>query len=322
MKAAVIYQWGDRPKYEDFPDPVMGEGEVLIEVQAVGLENVDKAVAEGRHYASGQFLSQFPAIVGFDGIGRLEDGSLVGFGGMKPPYGAMAEKAVVPKTHTVPIPAGIDAVTAAAMPAAALTSLFPLRWAARLQAGETVLINGATGVAGQLAVQIARHLGAGRVIGTGRNPQSLEKVLALGADAVIDLNQADEALAEDFKQVAGQGYDVILDFLWGHPTEVLLRTLVPTNLHLSGKRIRLIQIGEKAGHTIQLSGDSLRTSGLEIYGAAAGLTPAAMAEGAQQVYDLILAGQLHMEIERVPLREIEQAWQRTDFQGKRLVVIP
>lgn len=322
MKAAVLHQFGGIPKYEDFPDPVAGEGEVLIEVLAVGLENVDKAMAEEKHYASRQFLSRLPAIVGFDGIGRLQDGSLVGFGGMQAPYGAMAEKAVVPKTHTVPIPAGIDAVTAAALPAAALTALFPLRWGSRLQVGETVLINGATGVAGQLAVQLAKHLGAGRVIGTGRNPESLKKILALGADAVIDLSQDDEALAAAFRQAAGPGYDVILDFLWGHPTEVLIQTLVPATLHFSGKRIRLIQIGEKAGSTIQLTGDSLRTSGLEIYGAAAGLTPAAMAEGAQQVYDLILAGQLTMEIEQVPLREIEAAWQRSDFQGKRLVVIP
>src|SRR5215213_8529487 len=126
MKAAVLYKLGDSPKYEDFPDPTPGEDEVLVQVKAVALENVDKAMADGTHFASRQFLSTLPAIVGFDGIGLLEDGRLVGFGGVKAPYGAMAEKTVVPKAYTVPVPEGMEAVTAAAMPASALTSLFPL----------------------------------------------------------------------------------------------------------------------------------------------------------------------------------------------------
>lgn len=321
MKAAVLHKLGDPPKYEEFPDPTPGEDEFLIQVKAVALENVDKAMAEGTHFASRQFLSTLPAIIGFDGIGLLADGRLVGFGGVKAPYGSMAEKTVVPKAYTVPVPEGMDAVTAAAMPASALTSLFPLRWGAKLQPGETVLINGATGVSGKLAVQIAKLLGAGRVVGTGRNPQSMQKVLEFGADAMIDLKQSDEKLAEAFKKEAGKGYDVILDFLWGHPTEVLITTLIPSEIGLS-KPVRLIQIGEKAGATISLSADSLRTSGLAIFGGAAGLTPEAIGEGTQQVYDLIKANQLHMEVEQVPLQDIESVWKRADFQGKRIVVIP
>ena len=201
MKAAVLDNFGLVPRYKDFPNPVPGPDDILIRVKAVALENVDKAVAAGTHFASGQFLSQFPAVVGFDGIGELEDGSLVGFdgigeledgslvgfGGMKPPFGAMAELAVVPKLYTVPIPAGIDPVIAAALPASALTSLFPLKYGARLEPGETILVNGATSVSGKLAVQVARLLGAGQIVGTGRNPESLRSVLAMGADAVIDL---------------------------------------------------------------------------------------------------------------------------------------
>jgi NADPH2:quinone reductase len=322
MKAAVLHKFGDAPKYEDFPDPVPGEGEILIRVKAVPLENVDKAMAAGTHFANQQFLPALPAIVGFDGLGSLEDGRLVGFGGVKAPYGAMAEKTVVSKEFTVPIPEYMDAVTAAALPASALTSLFPLKWGAKLQPGETVLINGATGVSGKLAVQIAKLLGAGRVIGTGRNPSSMEKIMELGADAVIDLKLSDEKLAQAFKNEAGNGYDVILDFLWGHPTEVLIKTLIPTELAFTRGRIRLIQIGEKAGPTISLSADSLRTSGLEIFGGAAGLTPEAVGEGTLQVYDLIRANRLHMEIEQVSLKDIESAWKRTDFQGKRIVIIP
>lgn len=87
MKMAVLHQLGETPRYEDFPDPVPGEGEVLIEVRAVALENVDGMMAAATHYASGQFFSSLPAVVGFDGIGTLPNGSLVGFGGTRSPYG-------------------------------------------------------------------------------------------------------------------------------------------------------------------------------------------------------------------------------------------
>jgi NADPH2:quinone reductase len=315
-------QYLQPPRYQYFPAPIHAPDQVLIHVRAVPLENIDKAMANGGHFASTQFLGNLPAIVGFDGIGQLADGSLVGFGGCKPPYGAMAEKTVVPQAYTVPVPAGVDAVTAAALPAAALTGLFPLKWGAQLQPGETVLINGATGFSGRLAVQIAKLLGAGRVVGTGRDPESLAALPALGADAVIDLKQSDSEIAAAFKNAAGQGYDVILDFVWGHPTEILIQTLVPHELSFARGRVRLIQIGEMAGATISLSADSLRTSGLEISGGAAGITPEAMGEGTNIVWDFLRRGVLRAEIETVPLRDIESAWLRTDVHGKRLVVVP
>jgi NADPH:quinone reductase-like Zn-dependent oxidoreductase len=321
MKAAVLHQFGELPRYEDFPDPTPGEGQILVYVKAVPLENVDKMMAAGSHYASQQFLSKLPAIVGFDGIGMLEDGRLVGFGGVQAPYGAMAEMTVIPQGYHVPIPAGIDAVTAAALPASALTSYFPLKCGAKLQAGETVLINGATGVSGKLAVQVARLLGAGRIVGTGRNPDLLQRIRELGADAVIDLKKSDEEVMDEIQKQAGDGYDVILDFLWGHPTELLIQTLVPHELKIS-KPLRLVQIGEKAGPGISLPADALRTSGLQIMGGAAGITPEGMGEATNQVWDLIKAGKLQMEIEQVPLKEIEQVWSRTDFQGRRVVIVP
>lgn len=321
MKAAVLHHFGETPRYQDFPDPVVGKDELLVYVKAVPLENVDKAMAQGSHFASHQFLSTLPAIVGFDGLGTLEDGRLVGFGGIKAPYGAMAEKTVIKAGYFVPIPEGVDAVIAAAVPGSALTSLFPLKWGAKLQPGETVLVNGATGVSGKLAVQIAKLLGAGRVVGTGRNEEALRALPGFGADAVIDLKLPDEQLAAAFRQEAGAGYDIILDFLWGRPTEILIKTLIPEELRL-GKRIRLIQIGEMAGKAISLSADALRTSGLEIYGGAAGITPEGMGEGTNQVWEWIKADKLRMDIERVPLKDVEIAWQRTDFQGKRIIIIP
>ncbi len=320
MKAAVLHQFGDVPRYEDFPDPIPGADEILIHPKAVALENVDKAMARDSHFASSQFLTQLPAIVGFDGIGALEDGRLVGFGGIRPPYGAMAEKTVV--RYTVPVPDGIDAATAATVPGSALTSLFPLKWGAKLEEGQTVLINGATGFAGQMAVQVARMLGAGRVVGTGRDDAALQAIRQLGADGVIDLKQSDEKIADAFTTAAGEsGYHVILDFLWGHPTEVLIQTLVPHELSFAKHRIRLVQIGDMAGPTISLSADALRTSGLEIVGGADGVTPEAVTEGTAQVWDWLKAGKLRADIEQVPLKDVERAWQRTDVHGKRLVIV-
>lgn len=324
MKAAVLHQFGQAPRYEDFPDPVVGENEIEVRVKAVPLENIDKAVAAGQHFSSKQFLPNLPAIVAFDGIGQLEDGRLVGFGGMKPPYGAMAEKVVIPNLYFAPVPDGVTAEVAASIPAPTLTSLFPLKWGAKLEPGQTVLINGATGFAGKLAVQVAKLLGAGRVIGTGRDETALQSLIELGADAIIDLKQSDTEIVEAFRSAAGEdGYHVILDFLWGKPTELLLESLTPRELVFAKHPARLIQVGEMAGSKIALPANALRTSGLEIVGGGAGLTRESMGEGTQMVWEWIKDGKLHYEIECVPLKDIEAAWERSNhLHGKRIVITP
>jgi NADPH:quinone reductase-like Zn-dependent oxidoreductase len=322
MKAAVLHQFGTLPHYEDFPDPVPGTNEQLIHVKAVALENIDKGLANGSHYSTQQFLPQLPAVLGLDGLGALEDGTLVGFGGMKPPYGSLAEKAVITKGYYAPIPAGIDPVVAAALPASALTALFPLKWGAKFQPGETLFINGITSTTGHLALQVAKHLGAGRVVGTGRHAETLETLKASGADSVINLTQPEEQLTQALAAEAEKGIDVILDCLWGHPTELLLKALTPHELGFAKRRTRLIQVGEMAGATISLPGEALRTSGLEIMGAGAGLTPEAMGEATQMVWDWLREGKLHLDIVQVPLSDIESAWQRTDLHGKRIVIVP
>ncbi len=323
MKAAVLHRFGKPPRYEDFPDPAPEKDEIVVQVKAVALENVDKAMAKGSHFASRQFLAHLPAIVGSDGIGMLDDGRLIGFGGIRSPYGAMAEKAMIPSAHYVPIPDGIDAATAAAVPGTALTSLFPLKYSALLQPDETVLINGATGFAGKIAVQVAKLLGAKRVVGTGRDEKALQSLRALGAESVIDLKQSDKNLVTAFQREAGEsGYHVILDFLWGHPTEVLLQSIVPREISFARNSVRLVQIGEMAGPTISLPADALRTSGLEIIGAGSGIVPEAIAEGTSKIWDWIKAGTIHADIEQVPLRDVERAWKRTDLHGRRIVIVP
>lgn len=322
MKAAVLHEFGNIPRYEHFPEPVPEKEEILIDVKAVTLENIDQMMARGEHFASRQFLPNLPAIVGLGGVGERSDGKLVGFSDMKAPYGAMAEKVVVPKTSTGLIPDGIDAETAVALPSSALTSLFPLKWGVHMKEGETVLINGATGVSGKLAVQIAKQLGAGRIIGTGRNETSFERIKAFGADTVIDLKQSEEKIITSFEKEVENGIDIVLDFLWGYPTELLIKALTPQEISLKEQRTRLVQIGEKAGSEIQLPAGALRTSGLEIYGGSTGITPDTLQEGTNMVWEWAKEKKLQMDMEVIPLQHIESIWQHSDFEGKRVVVTP
>ncbi|MFD3401066.1 zinc-binding alcohol dehydrogenase family protein [Kribbella sp. NPDC058693] len=308
----MLHEVGGVPRYEEFPDPVPAEGEVVIEVLAAAVENVDKAVAAGKHYASGKYLEELPMIPVFDGIGRLPDGTVVGFGNVRSPYGALAEKTVVPEGAYAPIPDGIDPAVATVM-ASAITAL-TMKTAAGLQPGETVLVQGATGVAGRLAIQVARLLGAGRIVATGRDDTQLAELVA---DAVI--NTPDEDLQQAYADAGG--YDVVLDFLWGRPTELLLRALTPDTFAFTTPT-RIVQIGEVAGPDLAVPASALRTSGVELYGAARNLTPEAMGESYQQVVDWTRSGDLTFRIDRVPLTEIESAWQRSSSRGSRLVVIP
>src|SRR5438093_8691499 len=195
MKAAILRALGKPPRFEEFPDPKPSQGEVIVHVKAASLKNIDKMLASGSHYDSHR---QLPVVCGKDGVGVLDDGTRVFCGGSRPPYGTMAERSVVSRTWCLPIPDGVDDVTAAALPNPALSSWLPLVWRAQLKPGETVLILGATGVAGKLAVQIAKHLGAGRVVAAGRSKQVLERLPDLGADAIVTLDQPDREVAAAF----------------------------------------------------------------------------------------------------------------------------
>ena len=313
MKAAVLHERDGVPRYEDFPDPVAGEGEVIVEVRAVAVENVDRAVAAGTHYAGRAMMPELPAIPGFDGIGTLPDGRLVGFGNPRPPYGALAERTVIAAGAFAPIPDGLDPAAATVLPSA--ISGMSMKVAAGLQPGESVLVQGATGVAGRLAVQVARLLGAGRIVATGRDDEQLRE---LGADETINTSLDDQELREAYARART---DVVVDFLWGRPTEILLRAMVPDSFAFP-KTLRLVQIGEVAGPDLRLRADSLRTSGVEIYGAAKGLGPETIGDAYGQVVEWARSGKLTFALERVPLSDIEAAWQRTGLRGKRLVVEP
>src|SRR5438093_1269582 len=321
MKAAVLHSLGEPPRFEDFRDPYPRSDEVKVLVKAASLKNIDKEMARGSHYDR---YAELPVVCGIDGVGILDDGTRAFCGGPRAPFGMMAEHTVVSRAWCLPIPDAVDDVTAAALPNPALSSWLPLVWRVQLKPGETVLILGATGVAGRLAVQIARHLGAGRVVAVGRNPEVLKTLPDLGADTTISLDKPDRELVAAFKAEANRKhFDIVLDFLWGHPTEVLLDAVTGHDVTAESRRIRLVEIGEMAGPHISLAAAALRSSGLEIYGSGGGgISYQAIFDTIPQIWALAVSGKLRIDTEGVPLASVENAWLREDVHGRRLVIIP
>jgi NADPH2:quinone reductase len=320
MKAAVLHELGKPPRYEEFAEPAAGKDEVIVRVRAASLKAVDKQLASGSHFASPREL---PVICGTDGVGDLADGTRVLFGGPRRPFGAMAQRTIAPAAFCFPILDSLDDATAAALPNPGVSAWLVLSQRAKVAKGETVLILGATGVTGKLAVQIAKLLGAGRVIASGRNANSLDKLRELGADATIQLNQPDDELRKAFAQQAGdRGFNVVIDYVWGRPTEVLLAAITRPEFAAINSETRLVQVGESAGPTISLPAAVLRSTALTILGTAGIPSRDILVAAMQQVMEWGAKGALQIDTESVPLSEIEQAWQRPESGGRRLVVIP
>jgi NADPH:quinone reductase-like Zn-dependent oxidoreductase len=240
------------------------------------------------------------------------------------PSGRWRRRPWCPGRFCLPVPDAVDDLIAAAVPNPAMSSWLALTWRAKLQPGETVLVLGATGVAGRLAVRVARHLGAGRVVGAGRNPEALAALAGLGADSTVRLEGSDPELEEAFARQAGDGGDdVVLDYLWGRPTEALVAALTGHDLMAKPTRTRLAQVGEMAGPVLRLPAEALRSSGLEVMGSGGGsIPPVAIFETFPRLWELAAKGGLRVDVEPVPLADVQAAWQRSDLGGRRLVLVP
>jgi NADPH:quinone reductase-like Zn-dependent oxidoreductase len=308
VKAAIVREIGQMPVYGDFDEPVPSAGENRITVSAAAISQVVKSRASGKHYSSS---GQFPFVVGIDGVGRLDDGSRVYFVLPRAPHGSMAERTVVPAAQCLALPDELDDVTAAAVANPGMSSWAAYTERARLRAGETVLINGATGTAGRLAVQIARHLGAGKVIATGRNADVLRSVAALGADVTIPLTESNEALEESFRQQFAQGVDVVIDYLWGNSAECLLTAGAKAGA--DAVPIRFVQIGAVSGADITLPSAVLRSSAIELMGSGIGSVPFdRFTHCIGELLQATVPGGFKIATNPVPLSEVEQAWPKDE----------
>ena len=322
MKAAVLYSKGAGPKYVDMPAPApKNEQEALVSVKAVALKHFDKSRARGTHYSTEGDKPE-AKIIGRDGVCVLPDGTRVYALGAS---GMMAEKATVEKNRVVRIPAGLDDITAAALPNAVIGAAMALRFRGGIEPGDTVLINGATGFTGRVAVQIARHYGAGRIVVTGRNPQSLKELVALGADELISTQQADEDFIAQVRQVqAHSPIHVIIDYLWGHTAEMILAAIKGDGSF--GQRTRFVSVGAVTGDLIRLSAASLRSMDLVLSGSGLGSwtkreVGLLFSEILPEMFGLAADGKLTVETIAVPLAEIEKLWEMDVSAGnKRLVV--
>ena len=315
MHAAVLHEYGATPVYETFEEPVAGEGQVVVEVAVAGVNPVDVRKASGT-YASGP--PPLPSVVGNEGVGRIAgDGRRVYFGAPVAPFGAFAERVLVGAQDPIELPDAIDDGLAVALGIAGLAAWLPLAWRAQMKSGETVLVLGATGVVGQVAVQAAKLLGAGRVVAAGRDPAMLDRARELGADATVDLSEVEgEDLVAAFREAADGEIDVVHDPLWGAPAAAAVEAL--------GVGGRLVQLGQSAGAEATLSSATIRGRHLSVLGYVNLLVPPDVRRDAYlALVEHAAAGRIAVEVERLPLAQVANAWERVQRSAHRkLVLVP
>jgi NADPH:quinone reductase-like Zn-dependent oxidoreductase len=317
MNAAVVRSFDQPPRYEEFADPVArDEDEVVVEVLAAGLHPRVRSGANGTHYTS---EGDLPLVPGVDAVGRTPDGGLAYFVAADGVAGTMAERAVMDRRRSVPLPGEVDPVAIAAAMNPGMSAWVGLRRRAELEPGESVLVLGATGNAGRMAVQIAKHLGAGEVIAAGRNPEILAMLPALGADRVVELSGAEsiDALGESAAEV-----DVVIDYLWGEPAEAAIPAIVRRREDRS-RALRWVQIGSVAGPDIALPSAALRAANLKVMGSGQGsVSTRGIVEELPALAREIDAGTFAIDAQTVPLAEVGSAWTAPVATGRRLVFVP
>lgn len=320
MKAAIVTAAGRTPIYGDFDRPVAQDGEQIISVRAAALSNLTKSRASGAHYSSAGI---YPAIAGTDGVGRTQDGRRVYFAMPEPPNGSLAEFCPINARRCVDIPDSLDDITAAAIANPGMSAWAGLVERGNLVAGETVLVNGATGTAGRVAVQLARHLGAARVIATGRNATELEEVKQLGADAVIPfaLGPENASGAKDYeealKETFAHGIDVVIDYLWGESAKTAIVALAKT---VEDRPVRFVHVGSASGEmNIELPGAALRSAAITLMGSGVGsVSRKGLVQSIRSVFEAVGPAGLKIATRVVPLSDVESEW--TNATGKPRVV--
>jgi NADPH:quinone reductase-like Zn-dependent oxidoreductase len=318
MRAAVVTSFDEAPHYQEFDVPEPGEHQELADVLAIGLHPRVRSGASGKHYTS---TGQLPLIPGVDGVGRMPDGTRVYFVADDELPGPMAEKAVIDTRRTVRLPEHADAMRIAAAMNPAMSSWVALRRRVPIEAGQSVLVLGATGNAGTMAVQVANRLGAGRVVGAGRDTERLKEVTRVGADEVVQLTKDTEATARALGDAAAE-VDIVIDYLWGKPAEQAIMALLTARSDRS-RSLNWIQIGAVAGPTLLLPSVALRSANFRIQGVGQGAisTEGYLAELLPLV-DEIESGTLEVVTRTVQLKDIESTWTEPDVPGERIVIVP
>ncbi|MDE2361884.1 MAG: zinc-binding alcohol dehydrogenase family protein [Hyphomicrobiales bacterium] len=303
MKAAVVSSYGATPVCAEFREPEPKRGDVLIEVEAASITQLVRAQVAGRHYSMGAATHPPPFVAGAEGVGRTPDGRRVYFGFPAYPFGAMAGRAVVPADMIAPLPDGLDPARAAALVNPAMSSWAALTRRAHMRNGETVWVLGATGASGGLAIEIARSLGAGRIVAFGRGTARAPALIDRGADEVITL-EGDDLAARVTAAAKSAPPDVVLDYIWGPPATALMSGLLKA--HISNA-CRWVQIGAVAGDPTHVPAGLLRATPIALMGSGIGSVPTAelvVAIGEA----LRVADRLTIDFTTAPLDDVAAVW--------------
>jgi NADPH:quinone reductase-like Zn-dependent oxidoreductase len=319
MKAAVVSSFGTLPRCQEFPAPVpAGDDDMVVDVIAAALHPRVRSQADGSHYTS---TGELPLVPGIDGVGRGADGLLRYFVLPDTRLGAMAEQTIIDTRRSIVLPEDADPIAVAAAMNPAMSSWVALRQRVPFQAGQNVLVLGATGNAGQMAVQIASYLGADKVIAAGRNAGRLAGLPALGATGTVLLGVDAEAVARRLGQAAA-GVDVVIDYLWGEPAAAAMVALI-TGRADDSQPLTWIQIGSVAGPTAAIPSAALRAARLQIMGSGQGSvsTREFLAELPALARE-ITTGSFEIDARPTSLVDVEQAWADATGPGQRLVITP
>ena len=317
MHAAVVTAFDAPPRYREFPVPEPAtDDETLVQVVAAGLHPRVLSQADGSHYTS---TDELPLVPGIDGVGRGADGRLRYFVLPDTAMGAMAEQTVIDARRSIVLPDDTDAVAVAAGMNPATASWIALRRRIAFQAGQSVLVLGATGSAGRMALQVARHLGAERIVAAGRGIDRHPDLRRLGATDTVEIGEG--AFMGRLGQ-ASRDVDVVLDFLWGAPTAAAMVEVV-TDRADRGRPLAWIEIGSVAGPTAEIPSAALRAARVQIVGSGQGSvsTRDILAE-LPGLAEEISSGTFTVEARPVPLSHVEQAWADASRSSQRIVLMP
>lgn len=307
MRAAVLHEIGAEPRIGTIDDPPAGDGQAVVEVAVAGLNPVDLTRAAGR-----MGDPPLPSVVGREGVGRLLDGRRVYFNPSIDPYGSWAERTLVDPDTVFDVPDDLSDDLAVSLGIAGLAAWLSVDLHARIGKGDRVLVLGATGVVGRIAVQGAKILGADHVVAAGRHADALEQVVALGADATVTLGAGDDA--EALREAGGDGFDVVIDPLYGAP---FLAALAATS---AGARI--VTVGQSAGPTAEIAFRALQ--GRVHFAHGNNQTPLEVrADAYATLAGHAAAGRIVVDVERYPLDRGVEAWRaQAESPHRKLVVVP
>ncbi len=313
MRAARITEYGAAPTIADIDPPEPQAGWVSVEVELAGINPVDIAIASGQFDAGAPPLPYTP---GLEGIGIKPDGTRVWFDRPMYPVGSLAETCCIDPANAIGVPDGVDPEDAIAFGVAGMAAWLSLEWRGELKPGETVLILGASGSVGQIAVQAARMLGAGRVVGAARSQSGRDRAMELGADAVTGTEGDGSELAEQLREACGGGPDLVIDGLWGTPAEAALAVLKPHG--------RLVQVGNSASKEATIPAGPLRGGLVSILGHRNFHAPVKVqADAFRAMCEHGAAGRIQIETEVFGLDDVAEAWLlQTSSPGHKLAVRP